>query len=1067
MCGKRRGKAGWSCIAMSAVSMACAAPCARAFDRFWTSFSNANFNDTSKWLGGAVPGSADAAIFRVFGGTPGPYTVTLPGNLIGLGTANYVNDSLRIGPNTVTLLQSTQANRGPSTYTLNSAIQIGEGTGPASLSSSISQVTTPVVSVGFIAGSAATLSINAGAFNVTSSGAGYELAVGDVADGTLNFNGFAQMNVNGAEGNAVIGSPAGVTGTVNVAGASAIWNNSSNSENAPLVIGDFGKGVLNVSAGGQVNNAIGLIANQANSNGSATISGAGSMWINRSALTIGANGAGSLVVDSGGQVTSDSAQIGPNSTSTGTVQIMGAGSLFSQNADLTIGGLALTNGVAGSGAMIVSGGANVMTGGNGFVGDSGTGTAQVSGAGSKWAIASQFVVNVSGTVNLGDSAVIAANTSAVQGVVNIAGGATLNVNDYLQIGNNVIFSTNLGSVNISSGGKVSSRVTFVAAGGFGGLGQVNLDGVGSTWTAADQLYVGFLGKGGFQVTGGGSVTNSQCEVGVANNSLGTIVVDGTGSTWTTSLGMSVGVAGTGLVTASHGGVVTVGELIAIGPKGTIEGNSVFDAKVRNEGTVAPGIGASVVPADKFATLLITSDYTQTAAGKLKIDLNSPAQHDLLQIKGDAALAGTLELDHSPAFSPLPADRFTVLSAVHRSGTFDPQVSLGGGTYFLVPIYSPSNVVILAVAVGEKTWGVDANGNSSVAGNWIGGLPGAVDDKVAFSTVITDDRIVTVDAPFTAGSIYFDGAKNYLVQGPAAITLDVSAGSALLAAKNLHGAGTHTISAPLTFNDNTTIDVASGSTLRLTQPMNAAVGVAITKTSDGMLAVKNVRATGLSLNGGTVQVIAGGGNGGTSVVKSLSIAATARLDLNNNDLLIDYTGASPYTSIRDYLLAGLNTGVGGIISTSGQAAGNTVHAIVDNAHLHKSLWNGLSIDDTTIIAKYTFRGDANLDGAVGFADLVAVAQNYGKNGGATWDMGDFNYDGNVGFADLVSVAQNYGDMLPAAPIAGASEDFEADMAAAFASVPEPSVINGLLLGVAGFIYRRRRRTIQLADDGARD
>jgi hypothetical protein len=71
--------------------------------------------------------------------------------------------------------------------------------------------------------------------------------------------------------------------------------------------------------------------------------------------------------------------------------------------------------------------------------------------------------------------------------------------------------------------------------------------------------------------------------------------------------------------------------------------------------------------------------------------------------------------------------------------------------------------------------------------------------------------------------------------------------------------------------------------------------------------------------------------------------------------------------------------------------------------------------------FALLGDANHDRTVGFADLVAVAQHYGKTGGATWAMGDFNHDGNVGFADLVTVAQRYGKTLalPASPAASAS------------------------------------------------
>lgn len=70
----------------------------------------------------------------------------------------------------------------------------------------------------------------------------------------------------------------------------------------------------------------------------------------------------------------------------------------------------------------------------------------------------------------------------------------------------------------------------------------------------------------------------------------------------------------------------------------------------------------------------------------------------------------------------------------------------------------------------------------------------------------------------------------------------------------------------------------------------------------------------------------------------------------------------------------------------------------------------------LASKYAFdffvlAGDANHDGSVGFADLVAVAQNYGQSTGVSWQKGDFNGDGKVDLADLVAVAQSYGKTLP--------------------------------------------------------
>jgi len=92
------------------------------------------------------------------------------------------------------------------------------------------------------------------------------------------------------------------------------------------------------------------------------------------------------------------------------------------------------------------------------------------------------------------------------------------------------------------------------------------------------------------------------------------------------------------------------------------------------------------------------------------------------------------------------------------------------------------------------------------------------------------------------------------------------------------------------------------------------------------------------------------------------------------------------------------------------------------------------------------GDANGDGKVNFADLVILAQNYGRTG-ATWFTGDFTGDGVVGFADLVALAQNYGYVRPTFTGAAAEQ----------ATVPEPSagVICTVLL-LASIGYRRHSR-----------
>lgn len=212
-------------------------------------------------------------------------------------------------------------------------------------------------------------------------------------------------------------------------------------------------------------------------------------------------------------------------------------------------------------------------------------------------------------------------------------------------------------------------------------------------------------------------------------------------------------------------------------------------------------------------------------------------------------------------------------------------------------------------------------------------------------------------------------------------------------------------------------------------------------------------------------------GGTLKVATLQLDATkSKLDLANQGMLVDYTGSSPILTIRAYALSGYNGGAWtgtGLTSTTAAANPSTravgfgeAKDVLGLSGNNTATWDGYTVDATSILVRYTLAGDANLDGSVGFADLVKVAQNYGNSSGsAIWTQGDFDYDGKVDFSDLVKVAQTYGGALPASvPEFGAS--FEGDLARAFAvaQTPEPGSAGVILLAVAGAVGRRRSRKV---------
>ncbi len=97
----------------------------------------------------------------------------------------------------------------------------------------------------------------------------------------------------------------------------------------------------------------------------------------------------------------------------------------------------------------------------------------------------------------------------------------------------------------------------------------------------------------------------------------------------------------------------------------------------------------------------------------------------------------------------------------------------------------------------------------------------------------------------------------------------------------------------------------------------------------------------------------------------------------------------------------------------------------------------------MLLRYTYYGDANLDGTVNALDFNALANNYSKAG--VWSSGDFNYSGTVDSSDFAMLAANYGQSLPSS----------APAAMLGSVVPEPSSLL-LSCGLGMILAGRNRR-----------
>jgi len=219
-------------------------------------------------------------------------------------------------------------------------------------------------------------------------------------------------------------------------------------------------------------------------------------------------------------------------------------------------------------------------------------------------------------------------------------------------------------------------------------------------------------------------------------------------------------------------------------------------------------------------------------------------------------------------------------------------------------------------------------------------------------------------------------------------------------------------------------------------------------------------------------------GNNQTAAPLTITGSGKIDLKSRGMVIDHAPAGPagdasaLASVRAQLIAGRGPNGDYFNPTSGitssVAAGNSLTAVgyalasdvLPFADGVSDTFLGTTVDKTSVLIRYTLSGDGNVDGKVDFLDLAKLAQSYNiTDGKRQWSNGDFNYDGNVDFLDLAKLAQNYNTALPSSPIPGASAEFNADLARAFASVPEPGFLS--ILALAPLLGGRRRRRRQNA------
>jgi hypothetical protein len=493
---------------------------------------------------------------------------------------------------------------------------------------------------------------------------------------------------------------------------------------------------------------------------------------------------------------------------------------------------------------------------------------------------------------------------------------------------------------------------------------------------------------------------------------------------------------------------------------------------------------------------------QTGPPTGQVDFLSVTMHELAHVLGfgtsdswDAKVSGTTFVGPASVASygtAVPLDSVAahwaegtkgLLNGVLREAAMDPSIMIGTRKLFTELDFAGLADIGWQVAPEQCRWAGASSDRWDTHANWADGL--------APNVVLT--AVFDAAAP-RQPQLYADQTVRFLDLATAGWTISGPGRTLTLGAGGLEseGAGTNVIAAGLALGADATLLIRSGNTLtvsgpldlagrtgrkwgagrlELTGPQNHAAGsvlqvnagravlaapttgftLSVTVTGGVAEFAADQRLAGLTVSGGRAEAAAGGV---VVVTRGLTIdLADAALDLADGALIIDYTGASPRGQVWAWLVSGMAGGDWDGTGLTSSAARNapaslTALGLIDNADPvlgGLETFMGEPVDATSILVRYTWWGDVNLDGVVdgNDYDVIDNAFVFGDGGrGYGWWTGDFNGDGAVDGNDYDRIDNAF--VFGGGPMGGAP-----------AAVPEPATL--ALLAVAAGLARWRRRT----------
>jgi hypothetical protein len=184
--------------------------------------------------------------------------------------------------------------------------------------------------------------------------------------------------------------------------------------------------------------------------------------------------------------------------------------------------------------------------------------------------------------------------------------------------------------------------------------------------------------------------------------------------------------------------------------------------------------------------------------------------------------------------------------------------------------------------------------------------------------------------------------------------------------------------------------------------------------------------GLNISPGGLGLLTPGGDK-VLVTESLGVFGAGRLDLADNDAIIDYPAASPIAAIQDMLETGYAAGTwaGPGINTSLGDATTLALGYAEAADVATDgEFSGEPVDATAVLIMFSRYGDANLSGNVDLVDFNRLVANFGASP-RRWAAGNFDYDNDTDLSDFNKLAANFGSgAMPDASTGDPDRDDEA-------------------------------------------